>query len=105
MSIIPFLNRESFDLRKIYVVNLKTACLKNMPYVHKWICNLRYFLNQEFTVQMSLWSEFKSLLTMPNNVLPLHLKQILLPIIWIFTEGEGDRIKSRLPLEIFSTLS
>ena len=47
---------------------------------------------------------FKSLLTMPSNVLPLHLKQTFPPIIWIFTEGEGDGIKSRLPFEIFSTL-
>ena len=45
----------------------------------------------------------KSLLTMPSNVLPLRLKQTFLPIIWIFTEG--DAIKSRLPLSIFSTLS
>ena len=26
------------------------------------------------------------------------------PIIWIFTEGEGDGIESRLPFKIFSTL-
>ena len=44
---------------------------------------------------------FKSLLTTPSNVLPLHLKQAFLPIIWIFTEGEGDRIESRLPFKIF----
>ena len=30
--IFPFLNRE-FDLRKIYVVNLKTGRPKKMPYV------------------------------------------------------------------------
>ena len=30
-SIIPFLNRELFDLRKIYVVNLKTGRPKKMP--------------------------------------------------------------------------
>ena len=47
---------------------------------------------------------FKSLLTTPCNVLPLHLKQTFPPIIWIFTEGEGDGIKSRLPFKIFSTL-
>ena len=47
---------------------------------------------------------FKSLLTTPSNVLPLHLKQTFLPIILIFTEGEGDGIKSRLPFKIFSTL-
>ena len=41
---------------------------------------------------------------MASNVLPLHLKQTFLPKIWIFTEGEGDGIKSRLPFKIFSTL-
>ena len=29
----------------------------------------------------------------------------VLPIIWIFSEGEGDGIESRLPFRIFSTLS
>ena len=38
----------------------------------------------------------KSLLTMPSNVLSLCLK----PIIWIFTKGEGEGIKSRLPFKI-----
>ena len=32
-SIFPFLNRKLFDLRKIYGMNLKTGCLKKMPYV------------------------------------------------------------------------
>ena len=32
-SIFPFLNRELFDLRKNYVLNLKTGCTKKMPYV------------------------------------------------------------------------
>ena len=45
---------------------------------------------------------YLSLSTMPSNVLPLHLKQSFLPIIWTFTEGEGDRIKSRLPFKILS---
>ena len=45
---------------------------------------------------------FKSLLTTPSNFLPLHLKQTFLPIIWIFTEGDG--IEFRLPFKIFSTL-
>ena len=44
----------------------------------------------------------KSLLTSPNNVLPLHLKQTFRPIIWIFTEGDG--MKPRLPFRIFPTL-
>ena len=47
---------------------------------------------------------FKSLLTTPSNFLPLHLNQSLLAIIWIFTQGEGDGIKSRLPFKKFSTL-
>ena len=48
---------------------------------------------------------FKSLLTTTSNVLPLHLKQTFSPIIWIFTEDEGDGIESRLPFKICSTLS
>ena len=47
---------------------------------------------------------FKSLLTRPCNVLPLHLKQTFPFMIWIFTEGEGDGIKSRLHFKIFSSL-
>ena len=39
-----------------------------------------------------------------HGFLPLHLKQTFPPIIWIFTEGESDRIESRLPSKIFSTL-
>ena len=45
-SIFPFLNRGLFDLKKIYVVNLKTGCPKKMPYVGE------SFLNQKFTVQL-----------------------------------------------------
>ena len=45
---------------------------------------------------------FKSLLTTPSNVLPLHLNQTFLPIIWIFTEGEGDEIESKQPSKISS---
>ena len=48
---------------------------------------------------------FKILLTTSSNVLPLHLKQTFLPIIWIFTEGEGDVIESGLPFKSFSTLA
>ena len=32
------------------------------------------------------------------------LKQTFPPLIWIFTEGEGDGIESRIPFKIFSTL-
>ena len=45
---------------------------------------------------------FKSLLTMPSsNFLPLTFP----PIIWIFTEGKGDGIESRLPFKTFYTLA
>ena len=47
---------------------------------------------------------FKNLFTKKRNILPLHLRKTFLPIIWIFTEVEGDRIESRLPFKIFSTL-
>ena len=33
---------------------------------------------------------------MPSNVLPLRLKQTFPPIVWIFTEGEGDGMEFRL---------
>ena len=46
----------------------------------------------------------KSLLTTPSDVLPLYLKQTFPLIIWIFTEGEGDEMESRLPYRFFSTL-
>ena len=39
---------------------------------------------------------FKSFLKTPSNILPLQLKQSFTPMIWIFTEGEGDGIESRL---------
>ena len=41
-----FLNRDMFDLRKIYELNLKTGRLNKC----RWICKLRSFLNREFTV-------------------------------------------------------
>jgi hypothetical protein len=58
-------------------------------------------LSPSVKIQIRGW---KICLRCKGNVLPLHLKQIFSPIIWIFTEGEGDGIKSRLPFEIFSTL-
>ena len=47
-SSFPFSNLELFDLRNIYVLNLKTS-LQKMPYV----CKLSSFLNREFTVLRS----------------------------------------------------
>ena len=43
----------------------------------------------------------KSLLTSPSNV---YLKYTFPPIIWIFTEGEGDWIESRSPFRIYILL-
>ena len=42
---------------------------------------------------------------MPSNGLLLNHKQTFAPIIHIFTDGEGDRIESRLPFKIFSILT
>ena len=39
---------------------------------------------------------FKSLLTRFSTILPLHPKQTFPPLIFIFIEGEGDEIESRL---------
>ena len=39
-----------------------------------------------------------------KSFLPLQLKLTFPPLIWIFTEGECDEIKSRLTLRLFSTL-
>ena len=40
-----------------------------------------------------------------DNIQPCFVFTPYPPIIWIFTEGEGDGIESRLPFKIFSTLS
>ena len=48
--------------------------------------------------------ENKKFVDKPSNVLPLRLKQTFPPMIWIFTQGEGDGTESRLPFKIFSTL-
>ena len=75
-------------------------------------CRLRIGLWKYLYVALNLPNQesfmthwvFKSLLTTPSNVLPFHLKQTFLPIIWIFAKDEGDGIESRLPFRIFSTL-
>ena len=56
-----------------------------------------------WALSTNFWKQ-KILLTSPSNILPLHLKQTFPPIIWIFTEGEGDGIESRLSSYIFCTL-
>ena len=40
-------------------------------------------------------------LTTPSNFLTLNLKPTFRPVIWIFTEDEGDGIESRLSSKIF----
>ena len=45
---------------------------------------------------------FKRWLNHPSNDLPSNLKLTFSPIIWIFTEVEGDVIKSRLPFKQLS---
>jgi hypothetical protein len=47
---------------------------------------------------------FKSLLTTPNNALPLHLKLTFPQKFLIFIDSEGDGMKSRLPFKKKSTL-
>ena len=59
--------------------------------------NSRYLIPSPFPFFV-----FKKLLTTPSNVLLLHLQQTFLPIIWIFTEGDG--IESMLLFKTFSTL-
>ena len=46
-------------------------------------------------------NNFFVLLTKTSYVLPLHLRQTFPPIIWIFTEGVGDGMESRLPFKSF----
>ena len=73
------------------------------PKFHKWFLLDVCILHLKLIIVNKLFV-FKSFLTMPSNVLPLHYKETFPPIIWIFTAGEGDGMKSRLPSKIFSTL-
>ena len=65
---------------------------------------MRYLIRQNIARWCQQTFNTKNLLTSPINVLPLHLKQSFPLMIWIFTEGEGDGIESRLAFKIFSTL-
>ena len=101
----------------IYFDGMKVFCQKIYTKKHSVeITVIGYFLmviSDFFNMRSKDWPlekayrqflKTKSLFTTPSNVLPLNLKQTFPPTIWIFTEGEGDGIESRLPLEIFSTL-
>ena len=93
--------------------------LQKCDHFYAFFMKYRYFTNIIFQIYIPLPPKidpsvlgdgnklfvFKSLLTTPSNVLPLHLKQTFPPTIWIFTEVEGDGIESRLPFEIFFTLT
>ena len=48
-----------------------------------------------------LWFFAKHCWVMSSNVLPIDLKSTCPPVIWIFTEGEGDGIESRLSSKIY----
>lgn len=54
---------------------------------------------------MSTFFFFQKFVDNARNILTLLLKQTFQPMILIFTEGEGDGLKSRLPLKIFSFLA
>ena len=69
---------------------------------HCWALSTKYWKQKADANKLFV---FNILLTMPSNVLPLHLKQTFPPIIWIFTESESDGIEYRLPFKIISTLS
>ena len=73
-------------------------------YVVKWAARLietwEYYLVKRYVC----YKLVNMLLTMPSNALPLHLNQTFPHIIWIFTEGEGDGIECKLPLNFISTL-
>ena len=75
---VHFSFRELFDFRKIYVVNLKTSCPKKKPYVLcSWICNLKSFLNREFTaVQKAMKAKNgkEVQLRLRHNVVKSYLK-------------------------------
>ena len=77
-----------------------------LPSLKIQIMGRKFFLRCEGKTLLGVVNKLlkmKSLLTIPGNVLPLHLKQTFPPIFWIFTEGEG--IEWRLFSEIFFTLN
>ena len=55
-----------------------------------------------FCENSNYWQE--SLLDVIRQSIAGDVEQTFPPIIWIFTEGEGDGIESRLPFKNFSTL-
>ena len=59
-----------------------------------------YFFGQTLLGVVNIFFCAKSLLTTPSNIWPLHFMRIFPPIIWTFTESEGDGIKSRLSSKI-----
>jgi hypothetical protein len=87
-----FIGRNFFKVDRTLIQG-RCIRLQLMPSAKVWtcICAWSFAHNEAYFVFV-----FKSLLTTPRNVLPLHLNQTFLPIIWIFTEGVGDGIKSRL---------
>ena len=88
---------------------MKIQIIGGKAYLTKEVCNggttwRTYVKSKTVLGDANSFFVFKSLLTIPSNVLPLHLKKTFPAIIWIFTEGKDDGIESRLPFKIFSTL-
>ena len=69
-----------------------------------WVGKFAWGVKAKHGWALSTNFENERLLTSSSNVLPYYLKQTFPPIIWIFTQGEGDEIESRLSSDIFSTL-
>ena len=57
LLIFLFLHRELFDLRKIYVVNLKTGRPKKMPYVGEFSTWDLSEIENRFKWQLAIWRE------------------------------------------------
>ena len=98
-------------LKKVIDKNGAIVCKFQKATLNLWLDKWEtlFFLHSVKQTILLRWCqqtfENKSLLTTPSNVLPYYLKQTFPLIIWIFTEGEEDGIKSRLPYKTFSTLN
>jgi len=96
------------------LLSVKYKIFKKIAWIRSHLLHLHFsensnhlrevYLSKTLLGGVNKFIVLKCLLTTFSNVLPLHLKQIFPPIIWIFTEGEGDGIESMLPFETFSTL-
>ena len=90
----PFvMSLRDIDILIVRAFDHKIFCLRSQKLLKLIIFQiLRFSVNNFFPYKkfVNKHLKTKSLLTTPSNVLPLHRKQTFPPIIWIFTEGEGD---------------